>query len=884
MDKNKQAEALVIDVESTESGEDPNWELPNWTMPYLKLNVNRKRNKNDNRSSDMNFYWVVDTYGEKWEEWRAVFADWIYLNNGSIGQRLDALCWFFVTYLEPNDTFRSMDSFFNLCHRLPKIDEILKDRYQQNNAARKNNLIIDFLNWLIKDKFSNIENGVETPTVGHPYQKMSYENAPKETCKTSLPYKYIRELVDILCPNKRGSFCDWNLTQDEENGDWFTVDPRMIDKKDPDCVWRTTGSKYLHQMWSPVRSVAVYILLNIPLRGFQVRMLDSGEADTWRYENGQWVINKTHKFAGGESNQLTKNGIFRRIKIHEIGVWETGLFINTNKTADLNKELHDKGYVIPWNHEDVLFWLEKLRNWQEKYNPIASPTSWFELTAKHLGSAKSLATLAERGSNCFLFRDPCIAGGRNKPIVKTKVDAAWIKLLETLEEKVYKRGETVGDNGRLKFVYFNKKTKNKKTDFPIHSLRVSLLTHYFLDGQVPLPVLSKLVAGHTRIFMTIYYLSISPNVMRDKMFEAESKMEDNQEESFKSFLKDARLNQIPVKCTYKDQDSVFTALANRNPLGWENRHIGMCLVGGNTMKSDTKSIGSCWNGGEVLGGSKNSSSTIHEAVPNGPENCVRCRWLITNVDYLDALKAHFNVLSYKLSLAVDTSKESAQQVESLEDARYQAELSDIPFVKQNELQIALRRYQKQIVEADEYAKDVRQCFTLICRIISQELKRSKKDNAQKLVAVGTLDDISYPISLIESESELFQLSGICENAEVYPDLQDEILKTPAIEKRSRILNTLLMKDGYKPIFMGMDERMQLIMGNAFMRKMALQVASEDNLIEGLQKVCGYMDTHQSLKDLGLIDDVLAEMEEELPVFQLSTLVDKSLLSKAKGKI
>jgi hypothetical protein len=849
----------------------------------LKLQNKRQRSKNDHRSSDVFFFWIVDSYGDDWEEWRSLFADWVNENTGSINHRLDALTWLFVTYLEPNRVFHHVESFFDLCDQLPNIEEALVVRYSQTTVVRKNNLLVEFLDWVKKTRFTSIQNGHETASVSHPYKKLTFGRPATETCKSAMPYKYIREIVDMLCPNKRGDFKDWQLAKSLNRQDWFIVSSDVIDEADPDCIWEYDSRKNIYKMWSPVRTVALYVLLHLPLRSFQVRMLDSGEADTWRYEGGNWVINNKHKFIEGTKNCPVKKGVFRRIKIPEIGVWETGLYINTNKTADLNKELHDKGYVIPWKHEDVLFWLEKLRNWQEKYNPVEGPISWLELTAKHLGNVKAMSSLAERGMNCFLFRDPCDKE-KNKPLVKSKIDFAWVELLRLLEERVFKRGETNLDNERLAFLHLDKDPEskiNRRPIYPIHSLRVSLLTHYFMDGQVPLPVLSKLVAGHTRIFMTLYYMSISPNVMRDKMAEAEGRIVENQDQAFKSFLKDAKLNQIPVKCSYRDEESVMEALANRNPLGWECRHIGLCLAGGNSSDMGSSNIAGCWNGGEkVPGVAKHKSNYL--PVPHGPENCVRCRWFITNVDYLDALKAHFNVLSYKLSLAADASKEAANELEQLEDERYMAESTNMPFIKQRELQVAERRYQKQIVEADEYAKDVRQCFTLICRILNQEINRSEADNSQKLVAVGTLDDIAYPISLIETESELFQLSGICENAEVYPDLQDELFKTPAIEKRSRILNSLLMKDGYKPIFMEMDERMQLIAGNAFMRKMANQVMPKDKLIEGLQRVCGYIESEQSLKRLGLLDDAFNEIahKEDWPAFPLAEIAGKTIQSGA----
>ena len=42
----------------------------------------------------------------------------------------------------------------------------------------------------------------------------------------------------------------------------------------------------------------------------------------------------------------------------------TGFFINTNKTADINKAEDKKGYEIPWQYEEIQYWLAILRDWQ----------------------------------------------------------------------------------------------------------------------------------------------------------------------------------------------------------------------------------------------------------------------------------------------------------------------------------------------------------------------------------------------------------------------------------------------------------------------------------------------------------------------------------------
>ena len=177
------------------------------------------------------------------------------------------------------------------------------------------------------------------------------------------------------------NFIDWIWAQQvmeggQRGGDWFVVNPNIINVDDPDCVWRErTTTKYereisqlsetVTELWSPVRAVAIYIKLELPLRALQVRMLDSGEADTWRYvdsmQGGSFVLNDSH-MARGSAARPYQQGVFH-YSAKESG---SGLYINTNKTADIYKPENSKGYVIPWAHEAVLHWLQKLLQWQER--------------------------------------------------------------------------------------------------------------------------------------------------------------------------------------------------------------------------------------------------------------------------------------------------------------------------------------------------------------------------------------------------------------------------------------------------------------------------------------------------------------------------------------
>lgn len=768
------------------------------------------------------------------------------------------------------------------------------------------NYIYDFIDWIIQNYFLTQSNeGHFYPIVLNPFTRLSKSTSLTETVRTPLPYRYIQELRQILCPlpnlsnsetaQAAYSYCHfkhwiWAQQQSSYNGDWFEVDTHQIDKSDPDCVWRSKevmkkGKKVeIFQIWSPVKAMLIFIKLHLPLRTYQIRFLDSGEADTWRYQSGQWIENIKHDFALGNIKRPYAKGIFKRIPDSISGRFLTGLYISTNKTADQNKDESNYGYTIPWQHEEVLYWLEKLRNWQEKYNPIYDQMPCTDLDQKHFGLTKSEHTKKQMGAICFLFRNASTNGSnRSKPISgDTYLSTFWYQLLLTLEKKLAQNRHLLSDGSFLKLVeeYPQGTVEGNKstTLFPLHSLRVSLITAYTMDTALPLPVISKLLAGHTRLIMTIYYNKITPSVMAHKMEEAEQELNAKAAQSLRIFLKDASLEQIQAKIVYQNENSILTALANRNPIGWEYRAHGLCLVGGNTVKSDSAgTLGGCWNGGELINSADSKSKRKYEPVAHGPENCVRCRWFVTDASYLPALNAYFNQLSYKAHEAAHLALEIEKELDQLKDEKFFCEEQDFPFTKYKELQELQRRWEKQQVEADEFTKDWIATFSLIQKILYIEKQRVDSDFKDKLIAVGSEQDITHSIKFIETNSELLHLSLLCDDAEFYPDFLDSLRKTPAITKRTISLSRIMMNAGYEPIFMEMDEKMQLIAANAMIRKMA-KIADPEDKLEGYRKVAGYLETNKYLKNHQLLDEGILELSD---LKKIPIIVNKSL--KIGGK-
>jgi hypothetical protein len=854
-----------------------------------------KGKKQDGRGSDLTFSWMLTTLGPEWGQWQELAAEWMTTQHSAVRNKRLALTRFFESYLLNCAPYATDIALFfkgdngHHCSSEELEDRVRKTVNDASEISKSINYSCDFINFVIEQNLSEKDDyGKLTPLVQNPLNKIKAQTSHNETVRNPLPYRYIQDLRQILCPlpdKTELNAIEQNLPQGESllpsfhyrnfkhwtwaqqpygqrglGNDWYDVKPELIDIADQDCVWRTktltrNGKKItIHQIWSPVKAMVLFMKLHLPLRTYQVRMLDSGEADTWRYENGQWKLNDNHDFALGSEKRPFGKGIFRRINDTMTGHYSTGIYINTNKTADKNKAELVRGYIIPWQNQEVLYWLEKLRNWQEKYNPIEKPLDCTTLLAKHIGNQKSQIQLLDMGEIAFLFRDATAKGDdRTKPICGgSNLASLWYQLLLALENKLVEQSNTLDNGERLKLIVDYPEgtpiSAKVATNHPLHSLRVSLITAYTMDTQLPLPVISKLLAGHSRILMTIYYNKITPSVMAEKMNEAEGQLRGKSQQSVRNFLKDASMAQIQCKMVYHQEDSIQAVLVNRNPIGWEERPSGLCLVGGNTVKSDEVStLGGCWNGGELIRNASSAANRIYDSVPHGPENCIRCRWFITEAYYLKPLNAQFNQLSYKAHQAANLSVEIESELEALKDEQFFCEEQGAPFTKHNDMQVLQRRYEKQQVEADEYTKDWIACFELISKIIRVEESRNNDDTKDKLIAVGDEQDIYHALRFVETKSELLHLSLLCEDAEFYPDLQDELRKTPVIEKRSRQLSRVLMKKGFEPIFMEMDDKQQLIAANAMLRQMA-KIADPDDKLEGYRKVANYIEAGEYLQD------------------------------------
>ena len=259
-------------------------------------------------------------------------------------------------------------------------------------------------------------------------------------------------------------------------------------------------------------------------------------------------------------------------------------------------------------------------------------------------------------------------------------------------------------------------------------------------------------------------------------------------------------------------------------------HHGLCLVGGNTSEvEDNGSVGGCYNGGANIG---SPSAPKYGAVPGGSRNCVRCRWFVTEPHHLPALAAHFNTLAYHFDEARNACLVREQELHGLKKQKADAEDAGHPFAGQDAYRQAERVWESAMKRFSDIAEDLVACWRLIERC-KAALDAAQGDGTQ-LVTVGAVADVK--LALEETESELLQLSGVCESVEVYPDLEPG--KT--VFRRSQLLDGVLYRDDLPPVFMLLSEQEQLLAGNAFMRRLSLQM-NPTNPMLGQREVIRLMD-------------------------------------------
>lgn len=827
--------------------------------------MQKQNRRNLGQTKDITFSWITEIDPDM-EQWRSLAEEWLATKKKGKAVALEAMKKFLYDYLHKRNLSKIPAEFLNINYPTESFyDSCLKHFTAIDQVNYRLECVRSFLDWVL-EKYFSVEDDNGNKLIPSEYHnpisldtpdKARHRGRLDESNKNTLPYHYLKQLRTILCPLEAINFQDWKWSQKamdtRKGGDWFVIERSQIDNDDPDCIWRERKTtKYeqekkelpeiVYEMWSPVRAVALYIKLLLPLRTYQVRMLDSGESDTFRYEqtkrneSGQWTMNNGLLTEGTEQYPV-RRGVFRRFLDPVMRVEMTGFYINTNKTADIDKEEWAKGYEVPWQYEEALYWLSKLRNWQEKYNPIEKPTAWIELENNHIGHVKDKDILRQMGTTCFLFRDASAERENNKtkPIREKGLEPLWYKLLLEFQKQC-ELHEDFQEGRKLKFV------KNKNTTYySLHSLRVSLITAYALEGGVPMPILSKCIAGHARLVMTLYYTKAGINYVSEKMSEAEQKMAEQEQDSYMRWLKDATYKQLEAYSASNDPASLQAVInAQQSGASFIKDDKGICPKG---------CLG-CETGGTYI--NDDTSKTSYGVVPGYPEqNCVRCRWFLTGPAFLPGLVHHFNVIGYNISENAERLIRFEEEIEKLENLKFNCEQSNFPFMENEKLIKLEKLHQQEMQKNDKLANDYNATLRLIDRCVTVS-KQPKRDGQNQFVAVGTIEDVQ--VVLEDVPDKLHQIQTVCNGAAIFPETD----ASKAILQRTQILDLTLAMNGKQPIFFALTPEQQLNAGNAWVQLLRSRAGI-------LKDTVPYMEGRKKLSEIGLeneIEDFVQSIEEQ----------------------
>jgi len=776
------------------------------------------------------------------ENWRILAVEWLETIKSGKALAMNMLKRFLVDYIIDQNLSRDPAEFFRTGYVAPSFYSLcLSHINSKNDVSRIISMLNRFIDFTLERRFS-IEDDIGRKVIPHEFRNPIPFDAPSrginralsESNKNILPYALIREIRELLCPSDAKNFSDWawaHTAYEQGAGDWIKVSKDCINHSDPDCVWRTRElrnrrkTERIYELWFPGRAVGLLTKLELPLRTYQVRMLDSGEADTQVYIDGQWCDNES-PLAKGSKKSPYQQGVFRKLVDSFKNVSMTGLYINTNKTADINKEQSNRGYVIPWEHQNVLYWLSKLRDWQSKYNPISAPTPWASLEAKHFGVVKSAQVLKEMGECCFLFRDPTETPG-DKPIPENGMNLLWYKLLAEFEERC-KRNNKLGPGGvNLSFV--DRETK-VTTLYPLHSLRVSLITAFALEGGVSMPILSKCIAGHSRLVMTLYYTKTGVAYVSEQMTEAEKRISSQEHDSFARWLKDATYKELENNGVYSDPLAIEAVMAAQSSVAnFSMDSKGICPKGAT----------GCDSGGIYF--NDDTGKISYGPIQGYPEkNCVRCRWFISGPAFLCGLVNHWNSVHFNMSEIGSSILNLEKQLGLLEDEQYIAQATDGTFTRSSELAIIQKALQSAIEQNDKLANDSTATLRLIARCRSILASDSVTTGVQ-LVAVGKIDDVQ--ISINEC-SKLQQVLTIISSSSIVPE--SDFSKVAL--KAGKSFDMMLALNNRRPVFFRLDDEELL----AAVRHLTELLRAETGSIKN---ALPFAEGTKQLAELGILDSI-----------------------------
>ena len=512
------------------------------------------------------------------------------------------------------------------------------------------------------------------------------------------------------------------------------------------------------------------VLLILPLRGVQLARFDSGEGDFDRFNGSDLKWEENTSLAAGywkEDDSRPFNRGFAKM-VGEQSQQVTGIFVNTNKTG--------QPYIVPWEHPKIHKLLWDLRVWQEEHFPVNRPLEPHEYSKGD--GIEDEDKLSRLPSIFVLFRLP---GGRRghvpgAPPSWRRRDQAWQELMLEVEQRWNQRNPL----RLIQIVKRQPKTGQAQGAlYNLHGLRVAGLTRLLMSG-VPLEILSKLVAGHAALVMTIYYLKFRPVDIHNILQEAAKTAPALSEEFIDGFhhwsLDQAKkhavsLNPAAVEAAWDQEPAHKQMLSDVT--------IGMC----------PNAATQCDTGGDPIPGTKDGRGRYrYGPVEGGTKNCIMCRHFISGPPYM------LQLWLFGTSL-LDRYDQTMQMIEELQAKKnemfaHEPEGDERGRVKR-QIQIATLDIQidAQTTAALLLLKGVHRTWSLL--EMSETIRKLGKDGAGVDLIVQDASTVVELAEFSQFERDIMLVAG----SRIFPMIRNE-----ATERRLELSMTKIhWESGLQPI-------------------------------------------------------------------------------------
>lgn len=621
-----------------------------------------------------------------------------------------------------------------------------------------------------------------------------YKKTSNQATSANLPLKWIRKLQNVLTHN------DWEWPKSLENHHFVT---------------NLNGREA--RVWNPVCAYLIYAMTEIPWRKIQFKQLDSGEGDDERYnyQSDEWVPNDS-EHSGYWQRQISAKRTMRGV----LNKNDRGFcfYVNTNKTSDRDHRFGEgSGYTVPWKYVPLIKLFSDLRDWQEKYNPAPGPAAFKDVvmsihTPRDTPTEEVMDLIPDR---FYLFRDAQGLTNKSGPPTDHRLLSFWRLLLDEVEKQLRAEGEDA-----VLIASRNSSGNPLSSYFSPHGLRVAGLTA-FAEAGVPIQVLSKLVAGHASILMTIYYLKHTTAHVTDILTEARVKLEAIAAGEFSRHLQNI-------------------GIANAARIAVANEDYTLERVGSGEISTDLffdTGLGVCPFAGTRCDDGLLISKGRTGPVPGGPKNCLHCRHFISGEPWLNPLVLNQQRLSAKAQSLAQKYNNQIEELGRLETERAQIRRAN----GKNAIPLPLKRRISQLEEEIErHALVLDSVLNTMHKghILIERIKRLQKlpntECLPTLVAGADIEIDGY------REGTRFELiDSVLQSSRIYPILRDDDLEM----ERERFIDAVMYNNGLTPLSM-----MSL---SAEQKRRAADAASEWLLRKvGAQEADLLAQGAQTLKELG----------------------------------